>query len=150
LWACPEAREEDIQQAPSVAAADQFVAELLDRLETVVGERGLRLSGGQRQRLALGRALLCRPSPLLLDEATSVLDNEAEGAVQAVIHRLRGSMTIVLIAHRLSTVRGADRILVLDRGELVQAGSWDALTKDPGGAFAALLGKQREYSVDAP
>jgi ATP-binding cassette subfamily C protein len=83
---------------------------------------------------------------LILDEATSALDNETERAVQAAIDRLHGSMTIVLIAHRLSTVRDADHILVLDRGRLVQAGPWDALTKDPGGAFAALLGKSASTS----
>jgi ATP-binding cassette subfamily C protein len=146
LWAYPEAREQDIHQALSVAAADRFVAELPEGLETVLGERGLRLSGGERQRLGLARALLCRPTVLILDEATSALDNETERAVQAAIDRLHGSMTIVLIAHRLSTVRDADHILVLDRGRLVQAGPWDALTKDPGGAFAALLGKSASTS----
>ena len=144
LWACPEAGGEDIHQALSLAAADRFVAELPDGLETVVGERGLRLSGGERQRLALARALLRRPSLLLLDEATSALDAETEHAVQTAIDRLRGSMTVVLIAHRLSTVRGADRIVVIDRGKLIQMGSWDALIKDPSGAFVGLLGAQPE------
>ena len=115
----------------------------------MVGERGLRLSGGERQRLGLARALLCRPTLLILDEATSALDNETERAVQTAIDRLHGRMTIVLIAHRLSTVRGADRIIVLDHGRLVQAGPWDALVKDPCDAFAALLGKHGAHFVDA-
>jgi ATP-binding cassette subfamily C protein len=149
LWALPEAREQDIDWALSVAAADRFVAELPEGIETVVGERGLRLSGGERQRLGLARALLRRPTLLILDEAMSALDNETERAVQTAIDRLHGSITMVLIAHRLSTVRGADRILVLDRGKLVQEGPWDALVKDPSGTFAALLGKHRAHFVDA-
>jgi ATP-binding cassette, subfamily C, bacterial len=149
LWAFPEAREQDIEWALSVAAADRFVAKLPDGLETVIAERGLRLSGGERQRLGLARALLRRPTLLILDEATSALDNETERAVQTAIDRLHGSVTMVLIAHRLSTVRGADRILVLDRGRLVQAGPWDTLVQDPSGAFAALLGKHGAHFVDA-
>ena len=141
LWAYPEASEDDFREALSIAAADGFIAKLPEGLDTVVGERGLRLSGGERQRLGLARALLCRPTLLILDEATSALDNETERAVQAAIDRLRGRMTIVLIAHRLSTVRGADRIIVLDHGRLIQAGTWDSLVQDRQGLFAALLGE---------
>jgi ATP-binding cassette subfamily C protein len=143
LWAYPEAREEDFREALSIAAADGLIAKLPEGLDTVLGERGLRLSGGERQRLGLARALLCRPTLLILDEATSALDNETERDVQAAIDRLRGRMTIVLIAHRLSTVRGADRIIVLDHGRLIQAGTWDSLVQDRQGLFAALLGEAR-------
>ena len=139
LWAFPEAREEDIRRALSIAAASEFVARLPHGLDTVIGERGLRLSGGERQRLGLARALLCRPSLLILDEATSALDLRTERAVQAAIDRLHGTITIVIIAHRLSTIRGADRILVLEHGRLVQDGTWEALRQDRHGAFAALL-----------
>ena len=146
-WAYPEAGEPDFQRALSIAAADTFVAALPDGLDTVIGERGVRLSGGERQRLGLARALLCRPTLLILDEATSALDSETERAVQAAIERLRGSMTIVMIAHRLTTVRGADRILVLDRGRVVQSGTWDRLVQDRQGRFAALSG---ELEHDSP
>jgi ABC-type multidrug transport system fused ATPase/permease subunit len=141
LWAYPEASEDDFREALSIAAADGFIPKLPEGLDTVLGERGLRLSGGERQRLGLARALLCRPTLLILDEATSALDNETERAVQAAIDRLRGRMTIVLIAHRLSTVRGADRIIVLEHGRLIQAGTWDSLAQDRQGTFAALLGE---------
>jgi ATP-binding cassette subfamily C protein len=143
LWAYPEAREDELREALSIAALDAFVAKLPDGLDTMVGERGLRLSGGERQRLGLARALLCRPTLLILDEATNALDNETERAVQAAIERLRGRMTIVLIAHRLSTVRGADQIVVLDHGRLIQAGTWDTLVQDQQGTFATLLGEAR-------
>jgi ATP-binding cassette subfamily C protein len=141
LWAYPDAREDDVREALSIAAANGFIAKLAEGLDTVVGERGLRLSGGERQRLGLARALLCRPTLLILDEATSALDNETERIVQAAIDRLRGRMTIVVIAHRLSTVRSADRIFVLDHGRLIQSGTWEALTQDRQGTFAALLGE---------
>jgi ATP-binding cassette subfamily C protein len=139
LWAYPDASEEDFREALSMAAADGFIAKLPDGLDTIVGERGLKLSGGERQRLGLARALLRRPTWLLLDEATSALDNETERIVQATIDRLRGHMTVVVIAHRLSTVRSADRIIVLDHGRLVQNGTWDSLIQDRKGPFAALL-----------
>jgi ATP-binding cassette subfamily C protein len=141
LWACPEATQADMERALAIAAADDFVAKLPLGLDTVVGERGIRLSGGERQRIGLARALLGRPALLLLDEATSSLDYQTERAVQAAIERLHGSMTIAIIAHRLSTIRDADRIFVLDRGRLVQEGSWDTLTRDRGGNFADLLGE---------
>ncbi len=149
LWAYPEAREQDFSEALSIAAADGFIAKLPQGLDTVIGERGLRLSGGERQRLGLARALLCRPTLLILDEATSALDNETERAVQVAIDRLRGRMTIVLIAHRLSTVRGGDRIVVLDQGQLVQTGTWDSLVQDRQGLFATLLG-EAEHGASPP
>lgn len=141
LWACPEATQADMERALAIAAADEFVAKLPLGLDTVIDERGIRLSGGERQRIGLARALLGRPTLLVLDEATSSLDYQTERAVQAAIERLHGSMTIVIIAHRLSTVRDADRIIVLDRGRLIQEGSWATLTRDRGGNFVELLGE---------
>jgi ATP-binding cassette subfamily C protein len=146
LWAYPEACEDDFREALAIAAADEFIVNLPKGLDTVVGERGLRLSGGERQRLGLARALLCRPALLILDEATSALDNETERVVQRAIEQLHGRMTIVLIAHRLSTVRGADRIIVLDHGRLIQSGTWDSLVGDRQGRFAAFLGEE-EYEA---
>jgi ATP-binding cassette subfamily C protein len=139
-WARPEANQEDIEWALSTAAADKFVNALPKGLDTPIGERGIRLSGGERQRLGLARALLRRPTLLVLDEATSALDQRTEKIVQSAVQRLRGSMTIVIIAHRVSTIRSADRIFMLERGRLVQEGTWDALTRDGHSPFAALLG----------
>ena len=141
LWAWPEATQADMERALTIAAADEFLANLPLGLDTVIGERGIRLSGGERQRIGLARALLGRPTLLLLDEATSSLDYQTERAVQAAIERLHGSMTIVVIAHRLSTIRDADRIFVMNGGRLVQEGSWDTLARDRSGNFAELLGE---------
>ena len=139
IWAAPDASDAEIAEALTAASADRFVAALPRGLDTVIGERGVRLSGGERQRLALARALLHRPTLLVLDEATSALDSETERAVQAAIERLHGSRTIVIVAHRLSTIRTADCIFVLEAGELLQRGTWEELNRDREGRFAALL-----------
>lgn len=125
-WAAPGASEREMHDALSSAAAD-FVAKLPSGLDTVIGERGVRLSGGERQRLSLARALLRHPRVLILDEATSSLDSENEERIFHAIQRLHGAMTIVIITHRLSTIRNADVIHVLDSGRLVASGSWDDL-----------------------
>lgn len=138
-WANPRARDADFQRVLSAAAAAEFVAALPQGLETRIGERGIRLSGGERQRLGLARALLREPTFLLLDEATSALDSQTEWAVQSAIEKLRGSMTIIVIAHRLATVRNADLILVLEGGRLVQSGTWETLAQDREGIFATLV-----------
>jgi ATP-binding cassette subfamily C protein len=127
LWALPEASDQDLWQALSLAAADEFVAQMPLGLDTVVGERGLRLSGGERQRIALARALLRRPTLLLLDEATSNLDRENERRIQDAVEHLHGELTIIVITHRLSSIRNVDRIIVLDRGELIQVGTWNEI-----------------------
>jgi ATP-binding cassette, subfamily C, bacterial len=142
LWACPEASDEEIEQALRSAAAEEFVSELPEGLETVLGDRGVRLSGGERQRLALARALLRRPSLLILDEATSALDSENEKRIRSAIEDLHGRMTILIITHRLSTIRGADVIHVLEKGRLVESGGWKALIYRSGGRFRALCRAQ--------
>ena len=139
LWAQPDATESDLRAALRAAAAEEFVDRLPSRLDTIVGDRGVRLSGGERQRIALARALLRRPTLLLLDEATSALDPVNERLVQDAIARLRGELTLVLIAHRLSTLRMADRIVVLESGRVVEAGVWDELSRHEGGAFQRLI-----------
>ncbi|MEE2785547.1 MAG: ABC transporter transmembrane domain-containing protein [Pseudomonadota bacterium] len=127
LYANAQARPEAIDEALRLAHAIDFVTKLPDQLATVIGEGGVGLSGGERQRLAIARALISNPAVLLLDEATSALDAESEHHIRLSIEGLKGQMTIVVIAHRLSTVRQADRILVLDEGRLLSSGSHEEL-----------------------
>jgi len=133
----PDATDDDIACALAIAHLDDVVAAFPDELDTVLGENGVRLSGGQRQRVALARALVGRPELLLLDEATSALDNESERYVQDAIQKIAHTMTIVVIAHRLSTVRRADAIYVIERGQIVETGTYDELIRR-GGRFAEL------------
>jgi ATP-binding cassette, subfamily C, bacterial len=140
-WANPDANDEDIWRALALAAADDFVRTLPEGLRTVLGDRGVLVSGGERQRLSLARALLRRPSLLILDEATSSLDSENERRIQAAIEGLHEQITIVVITHRLSTIRNADLIHVIDNGRVVESGSWEALASS-GGRFRALCEAQ--------
>jgi ATP-binding cassette subfamily C protein len=141
-WACPDATDADILDAFRQAAADRFVAALPQGLDTVLGDRGMRLSGGERQRLALARALLRKPSLLILDEATSALDSDNERLVLQSIQALHGRVAIVLISHRLSTLRGADTVYVLDGGRVVEAGSWQGLLARADSRLASLVRAQ--------
>jgi ATP-binding cassette subfamily C protein len=138
LWARPEATEAEVRAALRAAAAEEFVNQLPHGLDTVTGDRGVRLSGGERQRLALARAVLRQPSILVLDEATSSLDTQNERFIQQALEQLHGELTIVLIAHRLSTVRIADQIIVLKGGRMVETGAWDDLCQREGGVFREL------------
>jgi ATP-binding cassette subfamily C protein len=138
LWARPEATESEVRAALRAAAAEEFVSQLPQGLDTVTGDRGVRLSGGERQRLALARAVLRQPSLLVLDEATSSLDTQNEQFIQQALDRLHGELTIVIIAHRLSTVRIADQIIVLKAGRMVETGAWDDLCRREGGVFREL------------
>ena len=147
---CPAASDDALWQALGDASAKGFVERLPEGLDTVLGDRGVRISGGERQRIALARALLRRPAVLVLDEATSNLDVDNERRVQAAVESLRGRLTIVMIAHRLTTVRSADRIHVLDAGRLVESGDWDTLVADPDGCFRAMCVEQGIVPVDAP
>ncbi len=131
------ATEEEILQACRIAQAEDFIKSLPQGFATVVGERGVRLSGGQRQRLGIARALVMKPDVLVFDEATSSLDYESERAIQLAMRSLFGTCTLIIIAHRLSTVREADRIVVLDQGEIVEVGTHGTLL-DRGGIYARL------------
>jgi ATP-binding cassette, subfamily B, bacterial PglK len=116
-----------IDEAVELAQLREFVDSLPEGLDTQVGERGVRISGGQRQRISIARALYRRPDVLVFDEGTSALDNATESALIAALERLRGSRTILLVAHRLSTVRKADRIVLMQHGEAVALGTYDDL-----------------------
>ena len=142
-----DASDDDIRAALQGASAS-FVDALPDGLDTVVGDRGVRLSGGERQRIALARAILRTPTLLILDEATSALDPENEHVIQQAIERMAGQLTILIIAHRLASVRRADMIYVMERGRVVEAGTWDDLVAQPDGRFRALCLAQGLAAVD--
>lgn len=137
-----DATEDEIIEAAKKANAWRFIEEFSQGLDTVVGERGVQLSGGQRQRIAIARAVLKDPCILILDEATSALDSESERLVQEALDKLMEGRTSIVIAHRLSTVRSADKILVLDKGELVESGTHDELTQRDGGLYQQLSSMQ--------
>ena len=132
------ATDEEIVEAAQKANAMEFINRFPEKLETLVGERGTQLSGGQRQRIAIARAVLKNPKILILDEATSSLDSESERLVQDALEKLMRGRTSVVIAHRLSTVRKADQILVLDQGQLVERGTHDELILLPNGIYRNL------------
>jgi ATP-binding cassette subfamily B protein len=131
-YARPEASDDDVWQAAQSARCGDFIAELPQGLDTIVGDRGVRLSGGQRQRIAIARAFLKNAPLLLLDEATSALDGNSEELIRESLGRLMRGRTVIAIAHRMSTVRNFDRILVLERGRLVQDGSPETLLRHDG------------------
>jgi len=137
----PGASDDEIVQAAHAAAAHEFIMGLPDGYDTIVGERGLNLSGGQRQRIAIARAMLKNAPILLLDEATSALDTESEHQIQAALDRLMRGRTTIVIAHRLSTVVGADLIHVMDRGRVVETGT-HAMLVEQGGLYARLYAMQ--------
>jgi len=126
-FAKPEASDEEIEEAARAAQIHQLIVGLPEGYETVVGERGYRFSGGEKQRIAIARTILRNPPILVLDEATSALDTQTERAVQAALERLASGRTVIAIAHRLSTVRDADQIIVLDRGQVAERGTHDEL-----------------------
>jgi subfamily B ATP-binding cassette protein MsbA len=136
-----DASDEELVEACVAANADRFITEFPDGYESIVGERGVKLSGGQRQRVAIARALLADPSILILDEATSSLDAESEGLVQEALARLMKGRTTIVIAHRLSTVVDADRLVVIAGGKIVEEGTHTDLAHGEG-LYAKLYAKQ--------
>jgi ATP-binding cassette subfamily B protein len=139
-FARPEASDEEIEDAARTARIHELIASLPEGYDTIVGERGYRFSGGEKQRMAIARTVLRNPPVLVLDEATSSLDTQTEAAVQAELERLAEGRTTITIAHRLSTVRDADQIVVLDRGSIVERGRHEELL-ERGGAYAALVAR---------
>ena len=149
-YANPEAPEDRIESAARAAHAHEFIERLPQGYDTLVGERGVKLSGGQRQRIAIARAILKDPMVLLLDEATSSLDNESEQLIEDAMERLLEGRTTLIIAHRLSTVRRADRLIVMDHGRIVEEGTHTSLLSHRG-LYARLYSKQfREEEVELP
>ena len=132
-----DAAEHELVEAAQAAYAHDFIQRLPDGYDTVIGENGVKLSGGERQRLAIARAILRDPPILILDEATSSLDSESERIVQLALSNLMRNRTTLVIAHRLSTVQNADRIIVLDRGRIVETGSHEELLRN-GGRYQRL------------
>ena len=128
----PEASREEVMEAARMAGAHGFISELKDGYDTYVGERGVKLSGGQKQRISIARVFLKNPAILILDEATSALDNESEVVVSQSLERLAVGRTTVTIAHRLTTIQNADRILVLSEGRIVEAGNHRELLEKKG------------------
>jgi len=139
-WSTEDASQSQIELACERANAQEFIDLLPSKLDTLIGDRGTRLSGGQRQRLALARALLRQPDLLILDEATSALDSESERAIQAAIDDLTAEMAVLVVAHRLSTVRKANRIYVISAGRVVEEGNFDNLSERETGYFAKMMG----------
>jgi subfamily B ATP-binding cassette protein MsbA len=140
-YARPGASPADVEAAARAAHAHEFVERLPRGYETLVGERGVKLSGGQRQRVAIARAILKNPAVLILDEATSNLDTESERLIEDALGRLLVGRTTLIIAHRLSTVRRADRLVVLDHGRIVEEGSHAELL-ELRGVYARLYQRQ--------
>jgi ATP-binding cassette subfamily B protein len=138
----PGATQREIEAAARLANAHHFIERQAKGYATLVGERGVKLSGGERQRVALARAFLANTPVLVLDEATSSLDSESEALIQEAMARLIAGRTAIVIAHRLSTVRMLDRILVFDNGEVVEEGRHDELVRRTGGIYKRLFERQ--------
>ena len=147
-FAKPDATDEEVEEAARAAQIHELIASLPDGYDTVVGERGYRFSGGEKQRIAIARTILRNPPILVLDEATSALDTQTERLVQEALERLAEGRTTIAIAHRLSTVRDADQIVVLDRGRVVESGTHDELLA-AGGRYAQLVARDADVEPES-
>jgi ATP-binding cassette subfamily B protein len=147
-FAKPDATDEEIEEAARAAQIHELIASLPDGYDTVVGERGYRFSGGEKQRMAIARTVLRNPPILVLDEATSALDTQTERLVQQALERLSEGRTTIAIAHRLSTVRDADQIVVLDRGSVVETGTHDELMAARG-RYAMLVARDADIEPES-
>jgi ATP-binding cassette, subfamily B, heavy metal transporter len=148
-FARPDAAESEVWAAAEAAELSRFIEGLPYKMQTRVGERGLKLSGGERQRVGLARALLANPRLLVLDEATSALDGRTEAAIQSTLRKVRSGRTTLVVAHRLSTIADADEILVVRRGRIVERGDHAALIA-ANGEYAALWRRQTREAPGRP
>ena len=144
------ATPEQVQEAVSMAYLDEFISTLQAGLDTQIGERGILLSGGQKQRVAIARAFLKNAPIIILDEATSALDNKAEAIVQKAIENLMQDKTVFVIAHRLSTIQNADKIVVINQGEITETGTHDELLQVENGAYKTLYEMQFKHQENNP
>ena len=140
----PDATPDEVIDAARAANANDFILGFPDGYDTMVGERGQTLSGGERQRISIARAILNNPTVLILDEATSSVDTETETLIQEALDRLTTNRTTIAIAHRLSTLRKADRLIILEKGDVIEEGTHEELAATDGGVYAKLLNMQRE------
>jgi len=147
-YAKPNASLREIQAAARIANAEEFIDQLSEGYDTIVGERGIRLSGGQRQRIGIARAILANPKVLIFDEATSNLDSYSEKLIQDAMDKICKNRTVIIIAHRLSTIKKADKIVVLEKGEVVEQGSHGELSRISDGLYKKLLDLQQMGDVD--
>lgn len=147
LWSFEQATEDELWAALRLANAEDFIKELPQSIDTLVGDRGVRLSGGQRQRIALARALLRKPVLLILDEATSSLDSESEQLIQQSIELVARETTILIVAHRFSTVAKADNVYVLQQGKVVEEGQFKALSTTPGSILNTMIAAQQTLQL---
>jgi ATP-binding cassette subfamily B protein len=145
----PDATREEIVAAARAAHAHEFILRMPQGYDSLVGERGQGLSGGERQRISIARALLINPRILILDEATSAVDTETEKEIQRALDNLVRGRTTIAIAHRLSTLRKADRLVVMDKGEVVEEGTHDALIEAQGAYWRLYEAQQRQAEAEA-
>jgi ATP-binding cassette, subfamily B, bacterial len=136
LYGLQGVSNQQLQQTLLDANALEFISSLPQQLDTLIGENGIKLSGGQRQRLAIARALIRNPKVLILDEATASVDTATEALIQEALERLMENRTTFIVAHRLSTIRKADRIIVLEKGQIAEIGNHHQLMQDPSGMYA--------------
>jgi ATP-binding cassette subfamily B protein len=146
-YACPEATPGEVIAAARVANAHDFICHLTHGYDTIVGERGHTLSGGERQRISIARAVLRNPRILILDEATSAVDTETERKIQQALDRLIKGRTVIAIAHRLSTLASANRLLVLKEGRIAERGTHTELMKMPQGIYRNLVDLQQQLHL---
>lgn len=147
-YAKPEASMQEIVAAAKIANAEEFITQMKEGYETLVGERGIKLSGGQRQRIGIARAILANPKILIFDEATSSLDSYSEKLIQDALDRISKGRTVIVIAHRLSTIRKADKIIVLEDGKVAETGNHIQLANNKGGLYKRLLRLQQTGYVE--
>jgi ABC-type multidrug transport system fused ATPase/permease subunit len=148
-FAVPNAPREQIEQAAKIAGAHEFIVQMPDGYDTIIGERGIGLSGGQRQRIAIARAIITNPKILILDDATSSVDMETEHQIQQTLKGLMHDRTVLIVAHRISSVKDADQILVLENGRIVERGTHQELIRLGGRYYRTFIEQYSEYKANA-